>query len=336
MAALLGCAVCATGCSTMRSAKGFVTDSAKAVKEAFVPSKSDTLKIDNHVRDKFNADAQPASPVQANDDDRLNKAPVTQTDAPVTDVIDADAAAVAPADMPASVIELNGEWVMVSVYGQDIEGDERPYITFDRTNGMFYSSNGCNIINGIVGGDSSDAAVLTFDNVMSTLRECHDAPYQYVINMALPQVHYYAVARSGDESVLTLSNAARQPVMVLRRSEMSGVNGAWTVNAIDGKAVEAGKITMTIDIPELRVHGNAGCNIINGQLFIDPDKANALQFGQMATTRMTCPDIQLEMDFLLGLESVESFKMLSADAVALYDASGREVMTLQRMQVERD
>ena len=168
------------------------------------------------------------------------------------------------------------------------------------------------------------------------MRECADARYQYTINMALPQVRRYTVARQGQESYLTLGNEKSQPVMVLRKNNMDYINGAWTVTAINGEPVASGKITLTIDLPEMHVHGNAGCNIINGELYIDPDKPNSLQFGQMATTRMTCPDIQLEMDFLLTLESVESCRQMSSDSISLSNVDGEVVMTLSRMQVSRD
>ena len=44
---------------------------------------------------------------------------------------------------------LNGEWIIVSAGGKSIETiDEMPYLTFEKSTGKFYASNGCNVLNG--------------------------------------------------------------------------------------------------------------------------------------------------------------------------------------------
>lgn len=341
-------------CSAFNSAKQFVSNGADAVKNAIIPSRKDTVDIDNRVRIAYGktpsdsvAGTTPAD-VAANTKAATDKDVTLNSEPSGNVVIDINNKAMGqqvyntPADStraqdtanaPARLSAINGEWVIMSVFDQDIEGDERPYITFDASTDMFYGSNGCNILNGTVTGDGK--STIGFDNVLSTMKECADAQYQYIINMALPQIKCFTIEKKGQESYMSLRNDKKQTVMILRKNNMGFVNGAWTVTTLDGTDVEAGKITLTIDIQELRVHGNAGCNIINGSLYLDPDKPNSLQFGQMATTRMTCPDIQLEMNFLVALESVESAYRDSDDTITLANAAGDRIMTLKRIEIPR-
>jgi len=335
-------AITLSSCGVVNSTKKFVTDSAQAVKNVFVPTESDSAKVDNHVREAFRIDGDTeatqtgtASGTIVSDINNvaLNK---DGMNSPSDDIMVLPDTTEAPsaAEVSPTAVKLAGEWIVMSAFDKSVEGDERPYITFDAANGMFYGSNGCNIINGTVGGDG--VSTVTFDNVLSTMRECADAPYQYIINMALPQVKSFTVTAKGQESYLNLLNGRKQVIMTLRKNNMEYINGAWTVTSINGETVEAGKVTLSIDLPELRIHGNAGCNIINGELYLDPEKPNSLQFGQLATTRMTCPDIQLEMNFLLTIETVESCKADGQDRITLYNASANPVMTLQRMNIARE
>ncbi len=224
-----------------------------------------------------------------------------------------------------------GEWTIYKVDGKTLTGDERPYITFDAENSRFYGSNGCNTINGDyrLGGTT-----LSFSNVISTMRACADAPFEYAINRALDKVSGYAVGKKGHESYMNLTGADGQTLMVLRKHNMDFLNGTWRVTLLSGKPVELEddeSMMLVIDIPELKLHGNTGCNILNGNLLIDPDKANAIQFHNVVTTRMACRDKQQETAFLLALESVDAATAIGDDSVALLDGEDKTVITMRRI-----
>lgn len=225
-----------------------------------------------------------------------------------------------------------GEWTIFKVDGKVVTGDERPYITFDQAQSRFYGSNGCNTINGDYAlGKTS----LRFSNVISTMRACADAPFEYAINRALDQVSDYAVARNGHEYYMSLTSPSGASVMVLRKHNMDFLNGSWSVTELNGKAPDLQddeSMQLVIDIPELKVHGNTGCNILNGNLLIDPDKSNAIQFHDIATTRMACRNYQQETAFLLALESVDAATSIGGGTVALLDSEGKTVMKLKRME----
>ncbi len=239
-----------------------------------------------------------------------------------------------PVAQPASVdysTLVPGEWTIYKVGGKTVTGDERPYITFDAENSRFYGSNGCNTINGDykLGGTS-----LTFSNVISTMRACADAPFEYAINQALDNVSDYAVAKKGHEFYMSLTGTGGQSLMVLRKHNMDFLNGTWRVTLLSGKPVELEddeSMRLVIDIPELKLHGNTGCNILNGNLLIDPDKTNAIQFHNVVTTRMACRNQQQETAFLLALEAVDAATSTGDNTVALLDNEGKTVITMQRI-----
>ena len=237
---------------------------------------------------------------------------------------------VAPVENPVDLTmtqALNGEWTIQEVHGQKINGDERPYVNFESSTGNFYGSNGCNILNGNFTVKSGNK--IEFSNVISTMKMCENAPYEYLINTAIDQATGFILDKKGNESYLQLTSPGNStPLLVLRRHNLDYLNGAWRVISIDGHRVTAADMKFVIDIPQLTIHGNAGCNIMNGQILIDPDQANSIQFNNLITTRMMCPDIQQETEFLGALEEVTNCADLGNGRVALRDNSGKDKIVI--------
>lgn len=225
--------------------------------------------------------------------------------------------------------QLGGEWVFSNVRGRKVTGDERPHIIIDGTTCRFYGSNGCNVINGDVVVKS--VSKIVFDNIISTTMSCDDADFEHEINGLLSTVSDFSVKRYGQESYLDLMNSRRQVIAVLRRHDMAYVNGLWSVVKIDGKDVDEDfRPEMVIDIPELRIHGNTGCNLVNGTIYVDSDKDNSIQFQGLGVTRMACPAGSVQTEFLVALESVETVRPLSGNSIVMSDKHGRVILELHR------
>ena len=84
----------------------------------------------------------------------------------------------------------------------------------------------------------------------------------------------------------------------------------------------------------MRLHGNVGCNIVNGMLLIDADKSNSIQFMQLITTMKSCPDQEREMAILIALEEVEQAQPVSDEMVVLADKNGKELLKLKKIEVK--
>lgn len=229
---------------------------------------------------------------------------------------------------------LNGEWTIIKVKGQDVpQEDKMPYINFEVSTGRFYASNGCNTINGSFGikGDA-----LQFSQVASTLMLCHNVPFEHEISVLLSgEVAPLATIRKiGHESYLTLTDKATGLSLEARRHNMEFLNGQWRIAQINGKDINDEEANIFIDLSEMKVHGNTGCNFFNGEIYIDPSKSNSVEFGKMGLTRMACPKYDQEQAMMLALEETTSAIRGNNNRVMLLKADGTPVIVLEKQDVK--
>lgn len=228
-----------------------------------------------------------------------------------------------------------GEWTIVRVKGQAVpQEDQMPYVNFDTSDGRFYASNGCNTINGEF--KLNPDATLSLDHVATTMMLCQGVAFEHEISAILsgelkPQVK---VSRVGHESYLTLSDPTVGISIEGRRHNMDFLNGQWRIAQINGKAINDEEANIFIDLGEMRVHGNTGCNFFNGEIYIDPSKTNSVEFGKMALTRMACPKFEQEQAMMLALEETVNAIQGDNDRVILLKAGGEPVIVLERQAVE--
>lgn len=233
---------------------------------------------------------------------------------------------------------LYGQWIASNVNGAAVTGDNRPYMVFDKstTNPFIvncYAYDGCNVLNGAFAITPGGQMSRTSD-FLSTMKMCPDAEYEIGFTMAINTVHGYTVEQVGRDYLLYIKNAQGNTTMTLRKSDLGFANGAWKVVSLNGSQVPAdSEMQMVIDIPELKLHGNAGCNTMNGSIYINPDKQNSLEFKDVITTRMTCPQIELEQQLLTALSQVTSVQFSSNGQLLLNDASGHTLVTLSKLNL---
>lgn len=226
---------------------------------------------------------------------------------------------------------LYGEWLIQTVNGQKIKGDDRPFLFFDLKNSLFYGNNGCNVLNGGLVFSANNGVELT--NVATSMRMCQpSSPTEYLINNAVNDVRRFSIVTTGDESLLYLSTKEGRTLMTLRRHNIGFANGTWMVTAIDGIPVKNDNLKFLIDIPERKIHGYAGCNIVNGKIFIDPDKSNSLQFQNLVSTRMSCPDASTESKLLVALEEVVSCHYMPDGTLVMRAANGEDKVKMERFE----
>ena len=228
-----------------------------------------------------------------------------------------------------------GEWTVASVGEIKIETEENvPYVNF-APDGRFYASDGCNVINGdyVLRTDG----FLSFANVLSTMKYCHDMEYSTLISNIFGEKRYSVdFRRIGQDSYLYIQSSAGKTLMTLRRHNMEFLNGNWRVTAIDGQPIDDEEANVFIDIAELKIHGNTGCNYFNGAIYIDPARTNAIDFSDMGVTRMACHKAEQEQKMLVALEETRTAIAGNDDTVLLMNKSGREVLTLKRIPIPQN
>lgn len=228
--------------------------------------------------------------------------------------------------------EITGEWAVVSVAGHTPESETSPYLLFDPKSGRVYGDNGCNTVNGTYDVNPKDST-LRFSDLITTLRLCPGSDNTETdFNRAMADTRRYSWTFSPELAyLLEFQDAAGKKLMTLQRQDFSFLNGTWRVTAINGTSNDNPDVMLVFDIPELKLHGNTGCNILNGTISIDYGEHNSLSFQQMVTTRMACPEGNVENTLLVALEQVMYARPLSAGSCVLIDGKGESVLTLTRI-----
>lgn len=227
--------------------------------------------------------------------------------------------------------KLDGEWLLYNMNGENVVGDERPYLMFNLESGRLYGYNGCNVVNAGIYCEQNNS--IKFTDIISTHNYCSDTNV-YLFNMLLEKVHYYKISDTNQSTTLELMNNYRQVIMVLRKHNMEFLNGIWGVVEIDNEKVDDSPIRFAVDIPLKSIHCQTGCNIINGEIFINPEKNSSISFHRLDSTKNYCNDNGVEMRFLIALEEVEFAVNVDNENVELLDKRGHRMLKLRRVQVD--
>ena len=65
------------------------------------------------------------------------------------------------------------------------------------------------------------------------------------------------------------------------------LQGSWNIISVDGKKIVSEEPTfLAFDLKEKRIHGNNGCNIINGELIVGDD--GSFRLDKVISTMRAC------------------------------------------------
>lgn len=225
---------------------------------------------------------------------------------------------------------VKGDWAIETVNGKKTLGEIAPFIKFVPEGKKVYGNNGCNVINAIYDYNPADSTIM-FSHLISTMKMCGtEGITDAEVNRALGEAQFYTWRLNEDDYYLTLYNSDREPVMELMHQNFQFLNGTWLVREIDGEKVNVPDMKLVIDVDEGKLHGNTGCNLINGKLDTDMDAANSISFQSIAMTKKACPDMQYETQLVMALEEAMRAKPLKEERVALIDSQNKVVLLLER------
>ena len=161
---------------------------------------------------------------------------------------------------------------------------------------------------------------------------CPDMTIENNVLSALGKVKKYK--KLGTENI-ALCGSSNRPIVVLQKKEsvakLSDLSGKWIISEAAGEAIPDGmekQPFIEFDMTEKRIHGNAGCNIINGAFQTDETNPSAISFPQLISTMMACPDMAVEGRVTKALNEAQSFGKLAGGGIGLYDADNTLVLVL--------
>lgn len=227
---------------------------------------------------------------------------------------------------------VKGDWAIEQVNGKPAVGEKAPYLKFSPSEKRVYGNNGCNSLNGGYTYNPKDSTI-SFSQMATTMMMCHkEGITDYEINAALEATRYYTWDEKNSDYYLHFLDSNRREVMTLMHQNFDFLNGSWKVAMINKTKVDNPDVQLVIDVDEAKIHGNTGCNILNGAMEIDMDAANSISFSSIATTRMACPPTEnYETEFIVALEEASTAKPISPTEVLLFNSQGIQVLKLVRM-----
>ncbi len=229
--------------------------------------------------------------------------------------------------------QLYGEWDIVMMRKKQVYTMERAYLYLDFAGGnKVYGCNGCNTINGQFAQSGND---IRFSDFVSTSESCRNVTSEKTIMHTLAEVRHFTLEAQYNAQYLNLMNAKGTLLMVLKRHNLDAMNGAWLVKELESENVSQHNMRMVIDAEMQTIHGDTGCNIINGVITLDPSKDMAIQFEDLQSGEHDCEAIDYETALLLALERTESCKRINQNEMALLDNKGAIVIVLQRINLRQ-
>ncbi len=236
----------------------------------------------------------------------------------------------------ATVADIGGEWNIIELNGEPVvppPGQAFPFIGFDAGRGEVYGESGCNRMTGRFDTEAKPGT-LGLGALGSTRMTCPDMTLERKVLDALSQVKK---CRKLDGGQIALCRSSGRMVAVLQRRAAEpapdGLDGRWIVCEAGGEAVPGDvkkKPFLEFDFGEKRMNGNAGCNVINGNIRTEEGNPAALSFTDVLCTMMMCPDMEVERRVLKALDAVRSFGRTDNGGAVLYDADNRPVLVLTR------
>lgn len=225
---------------------------------------------------------------------------------------------------------ISGDWAIETVMGKKAVGETVPFIKFSPSENRIYGNNGCNVINAQYEADAAKKSI-TFSNLATTMMLCADTNITDAeVGQALGMATSYSIEKNDTDQTMTLYDAEGKTVMTLMHRDFHFLDGTWAVVAIDGENVDIDGMKIALDVDERHLHGNTGCNIINGELETDMDTPNSISFSQIGMTRMACPNSGWETRMTMALEEAVTAKRISKDEIEFIGSNGQQVMLLKR------
>ena len=227
---------------------------------------------------------------------------------------------------------VTGDWIIEEVYGKPAVGESTPFLKLVPSEKRMYGNNGCNTINATYIYNQAEKQ-LAFNDIASTMRLCGmEGITDAEISGALADTRTYSWDHEGDEYYLYFYNTIGDCVMKLMHQNFDFLNGTWHITSIEEEAIEDPDMNIVIDIDEGKIHGNTGCNILNGKIDIDMETVNTINFHDILVTQMECPNMENQTRLIVALEDAAHAKPIDSETVELLNLLKRPVLTLKRVK----
>lgn len=107
------------------------------------------------------------------------------------------------------------------------------------------------------------------------------------------------------------------------------VSGNWSLTQLNDAPINKMVVvpTMEIDLNQMRVSGNSGCNNYSGQ--IKRLSPNTINWGNIVSTKKACITKNIEQEFNQAMSSVNTYQ-IKGDKLIFYDQSSKKMLSFMK------
>lgn len=118
-------------------------------------------------------------------------------------------------------------------------------------------------------------------------------------------------------------------------TNLQGLEGEWNLTELNGNAPtsEQFKQFIVFDTEQKRYTGNAGCNRMSGTFEYNKSEPTKIRIAKPMTTRMACPKLEAEYEFVSALEEIVRFEVMPKEQgtqIAFYDKNDTRIVVIQK------
>jgi len=127
--------------------------------------------------------------------------------------------------------------------------------------------------------------------------------------------------------VIFLITAILQSCAVKQQQSSVHLNGYWNLKNINSASINTADKTPGLEFrsAESKVFGFGGCNQFSGSAEV---KAGRIKFGALISTKMACPALETETNFLRIISNNEMDFRISGSELTLY--SGQDTLIFKK------
>lgn len=224
----------------------------------------------------------------------------------------------------------SGDWTLATMSNSPINRMVvLPTMNIDAENMIISGSGGCNRYSGAI--TKLNAATLNIsDKVRATMMACNNENIETDFLQKLSLANTYEVKND----LLTVFDKNGTNILTFIKKKNSSANqllhNIWMTTSIKRAPLNrmATIPRLEINLTEMKIFGNDGCNDYNGT--ITTANAKDLEFGRVASTRKMCADMDITDRYNMALATVASYQVEGLN-LYLFDKNGKEVLSFLKV-----
>lgn len=220
--------------------------------------------------------------------------------------------------------QINGDWTLNRLNDAPINRSVKiPNMVINLSQKQLSGTGGCNNYTGQI--TELTANTVNFGKVVNTRRACINKNIEQEYLTALNAVQSYQI--KGDN--LIFYNAEGDKILSymkgITREPNQKIHDIWTAVRINGNPIDrmTPTPTMEINLTEMKVFGNDGCNEYTGDIKEATD--GQITFGMLASTKKMCRKMETAELFNAAMNQVASYRLEELNLI-LIDAENKEVL----------